>query len=366
MPRTVILTPAALERFEKAVLAWWLLQNESGKPSADKVAEALQCDRRTILRLRKGEPNDRGLLIFLFAAHLKPLSKTDPALWELTDADFLPSDKEQKEQKAGRLFSEADHLYQGADYAEAEQKAQASLLFYRGAGNKAGEASLYALLGQIKLAQGKFEEALEQVDCASSFFPGEQDRSFLGRVYDLRGSIYLRMGKLEPSRKDFLRCLTLWSEIGHLHGTVDAQLSLVGVETEAKCSTQARLHLENARKTLCKIKDGPLTAYLFLREARLLLLEGELLAARQCAERALQFWTFAGHPRWKGLSHLVLAEIAHARQHPQETRDHAEQSLNCYTEAGDHYGMEKARKLLPFKQAAAVVRSPASASAARP
>ena len=354
MPRSAALTEDATRRFNQAVLDWWSASGASGAPGTDRIAAALNCDRRVVMRLRSGQPNDRNLLFALFAAQAKkPLSENHIILWELSDADFVET---QIITRAGRLITEMGMLYQGANYDLAESRGWEALRLFQQQSHKGGEANAHHWLARVETARGRFDRALEHLDCAFALNRELKDNYLSADLYDLQGTILLRQGDWERSRKSYTQSLAGWKELKHLQAGADLEISFVALETKAGCAAAARTHLENARKTIETLKDGPLHAALLLQEARLLLLEGHPDAATDCANKALAYWTFAEHPRWKALSHLVLAEIAAKQCRAADASQHAAQSLKLYEQAGDVYGARQARQIL---EAAALRPHPA-------
>jgi len=349
MARTVVLTEAATQRFEKALLDWWILSGNGGKPGADKIAAALNCDRRTIMRLRNRQPNDRNLLVALFAAQAKNLPSSDHlTLWNLKDADF---EETQIVAQAGWLLTEAGQLYQGANYDLAEKRCREALTLYQQTGAKGGQATAHHIMGQIEIARGRFDPALEHLECGLALNRGLKNNWLTADLHELRGTLFLRRGDWNRSREDYTASLALWRQAKNLQASADLEINLVGLETRANCVPQARTHLENARKLIEAMKDAPPRASLMLQEARLLLREGQPEAAEKCANKALDYWTFAEHPRWKALSHLVLAEIAAKQNHDAAAAQQAELSLKLYEQAGDQYGAAQARQILAANRA---------------
>ena len=347
MARTVILTKAATSRFENAVRDWWAISGNTGKPGVDRIAAVLNCDRRTVMRLRNRQPNDRNLLFALFAAQAKkPLSKEHLALWELVENDFEDS---HLSAWASSLLTEGEQLYQGANFLLAEKRCQEAMGLFRQAGNRRGEAGVYHLRGRLEVAQGRFDCALAHIECALELNRALDDVMLSADLYELRGTIFMRQGNWQQSRESFLKSLAIWENLKHLHSIADLEISLAGMETRAKCAPQARIHLENARKTIEAIKDAPLRASLMLQEARLFLLEGKPEAATDCANDALAYWNFARHPRWKAFSHLILAEIAAKQCHIAAASQHAALSLKLYEQVGDLYGTQQARQIMTAK-----------------
>ena len=344
MPRTVVLTRAATQRFEKALLGWWTTAGIGGKPGTDRIADALDCDRRTVMHLRNRRPVDRNMVIALFAAQSqRPLAKDYLALWELTDADF---EETELSAEALRLITAGGQLYQAANYSLAEKQFQEALALYQRIGEKAGEASARLWLGRLELALGEFDRALAHIEYAFVINNNIKNEWMSADLHELKGLILLRQGKWEPCRENFLASLALWKKVNNLHAIADAEINLTGLEIAAKRTCQARIHLKNAHNAIETIRDAPLLASLLLREARLLLLEGQFEAAAMSAKQALDHWTFAKHPRWKAFSHLVLAEIAAAQLHTSDASHHAEISLKLYEQVGDRYGAQQARQLI--------------------
>ena len=344
MARSVVLTDAAVQRFEQAVHDWWVVYGAFGKPGVDQVAKALKCDRRVVMRIRNHQPNDKNVLIALFAAQAaKPMAADYITLWELTDADFEES---ALLKRASALLTEAGQLYEGADYEKAEKDCREALAIFRKTEAKWGEVDARMSLTRIEIARGKFEQALEEIDCAFQASRGEKPNRQTAALYELRGVIALRQGRWDSCREDLNRSLAMWSDYKDLHRMIEIETSLLTLETRAKRPSQARTHLKNAQKMLDTFKYAPLRAALLLQEARLHLLEGRPEAANDCAKQGLDYWTFAEHPRWMALSHFVLAEIAAAQRHPAEAARHSEISLKLYTQVGDLYGAQQARQIL--------------------
>ena len=343
MPRTVVLTEAATRRFEKALLDWWSVSGETGRPGVDWYAAALKCDRRTIMNLRNRKPVDRNMVTALFAAQAKkPLAKNHLALWELTSRDF---EETAQIAEAYSLVTEAGQLYQGANYDLAEKRCQEGMALYRQAGYEEGEANAHLILARLALARGRSDLSLEHIECAFALRPEEKNDWLAADLHELRGAVFLRQGDWAQSRENYTKNLAIWKENKNLHAIADAEINLAALETAAKRAPQARAHLENARTIIQTLKDAPLRASSLLQEARLLLLEGKPDAAEKHAKRALDYWTFAAHPRWQAFSHLVLAEIAAKQGRHAAASQRAELSLKFYNQAGDIYGAERARQI---------------------
>ncbi len=343
MARTVVLTEAASRRFEKCIMEWWAVYGTRGKPGVDQVVKLLKCDRRVVMRIRNRQPNDKNVLTALFAAQAaKPMAADHITLWELTDADFEES---ALQNRAAALLTEAGQFYEGADYDQAEKNCREALKIYRQTGSKGGEVDARTSLTRIEIARGKFDAALEEIDCAFQVCNNTQPNGQTATLYELRGMISLRQGQWEPCRDNLNRSLAMWKDMKNLHCMIEIETSLLSLETRAQRPVQARTHLKNAQKMLDTFKYAPLRAALLLQEARLLLLEGCPEAANDCAKQGLDYWTFAEHPRWIALSHLVLAEIAADQRRPAEAAHQSEISLKLYTQVGDLYGTQQARAI---------------------
>ena len=220
----------------------------------------------------------------------------------MTACDFADS---QIFARAYILVKEAGQQYQGANYEVAEKRGREALALFQQVQSKQDEAGALQLIGRVEIAQGRFDSARECLERACSLHKTERPDYLTASLHELMGTIYLRQGDWERSRENYMANLAVWQEARDFHCMTDAELSLAALEIAAKCAPQARIHLENARKLVEMLKDAPLRAALMLQEARLLLLEGQPEAAEKCASKALDYWTFADHPRWKAFSHLV-------------------------------------------------------------
>ena len=346
MARTVVLTFEAVERFEKAVSEWWMRREKRGFPPATEIAIELECEDRVVQKLLKRKPNERTLLIYIFQRYIKlqataKLPTID--LWELTEQDF---GLKPKDEQARQLITEGFHLYHGADYLSATGKFEEALELLKRTERPDLLASAYVRLGEVALAVGEDNEALQRIQYALTLYPVKSLPQISADAYSILGTLYLRADDLEESREAYKKSIEHCKRTGHIHGVAWAEMGILSVEIESENIEQANVHLERAHALIHSIKNPSLNAALALREARLRIREGNLEMATSLADRAFEFWQTVDHPRWLALVWLSRAEIAQARKNKEESRQFALESLRLYESVGDRYGIDRVKRLI--------------------
>ncbi|WP_277680911.1 AfsR/SARP family transcriptional regulator [Saccharomonospora azurea] len=179
----------------------------------------------------------------------------------------------------------------------------------RRTGDRHGEAIVLRDLGQVRVYQDRYEEALRLFDRSAELFArlghaqGEAVAvASRGTVHRIRGD---RARALECSR----RALELFSQVGDLHGEAVARIAIGTVRMDEGAFDDAETWFTDAYALACAIGDRHRAAHAVHRQALLHQRRGQLGLARQRLDEAIAVFDDLDDDHCAGYAQQSLGEL---------------------------------------------------------
>lgn len=318
-------------RKERAALAWIAAERENLFAAHDALTEnAAHRANAQALALRV----DLLLTLDPMLARLGPggahLARLDAALQSPSQSDSSAREILDEPRQTRALVARARVRRDRGEMAECV----ADLIRARDLLRGVERSAVRAELGEAWLAQGRFDEALLELETALGEAQRGNDRRTEQRVHAALGLVFHGRGQLERAEQKYVEALDLALTLGDAHAEAEARRDLGNLCLMRGEHERARAHYEEA---LARAPGDDLRLEGLVR-GNLAILDqekGELDAALGHLKRALNCLRVVGDRPFEAHLTAYLGAVHHERGQLDAARDAYSRALDVLTEVGD-------------------------------
>ena len=319
-------------RKERAALAWIAAERENLFAAHDTLAESAERDRDAdaTIALRI----DLLLTLDPVLARLGPggahLARLDAALESSSTSDARVSLVLDEPRRARALVARARVRRDRGEMAVCVADLTRARDLLRGVERSAVRAEL----GEAWLAQGRFDEALLELETALHEAKEGDDRRTEQRAHAALGLLFHGRGQLERAEERYVEALDLALTLGDAHAEAEARRDLGNLCLMRGEHERARAHYEEA---LARAPGDDLRLEGLVR-GNLAILDqerGELDAALAHLKRALTCLRIVGDRPFEAHLTAYLGAVHHERGQLDAARDAYSRALDVLSEVGD-------------------------------
>jgi DNA-binding SARP family transcriptional activator/DNA polymerase III delta prime subunit len=179
----------------------------------------------------------------------------------------------------------------------------------RRANQRHGEAIVLRDLGQVRVYQDRYEEALALFDRSTELFVALGDEQGEAVTVASRGTVHRIRGERTRALDCCRRALELFSRIGDLHGEAVARIAIGTVRMDDGAFDDAETWFTDAYALACAIGDRHRAAHAVHRQALLHQRRGQLGLARQRLDEAIAVFDDLDDDHCAGYAQQSLGEL---------------------------------------------------------
>jgi len=179
---------------------------------------------------------------------------------------------------------------------------------------------------QALVYAGRDEDALRSADAALAVAQSAANARAVMFLWELRGTASLRLGRLDEGQADLMAALTVYEKGGDEDGQARVLYNLATQLIGVGYAQRADDYLTRSGVLYRRLANPSVVGDLHTSRARLHLLEGNLIAARQEAEQARAVAQRGGYPLQECEALVILAEIDVDAGNAREAQQYAEEA----------------------------------------
>jgi tetratricopeptide (TPR) repeat protein len=222
---------------------------------------------------------------------------------------------------AGSLDDIGRALHMMGRYGEAESQITEALARHTKEGDQRAIATSLSRLGNVHQDRGQYQAAYDCHADALAIRKATGDRWGQVVAQSNLAALSFELGELAEARAGWLAALPEAEAIGALPLSALILTNLGEAALAENKLDEARSRLENALEIIDDVKDGGLETVCCRHLAALEKLQGNAVAARELAERALAVAQKAGLREHEAQAYMTLGDILSASMHDEEATE---------------------------------------------